>query len=94
MEREIKKEEVPVQRSPAMTDEETDALPLARDLLHMETSLDNIENDLKEVIASGDALRNTFLELTEMRHVLSKTQQFFDQVRLTFAAVTVTAAVT
>lgn len=57
--------------------------PPARELIDMESSFDNIENDLKEVIASGDALRKTFLELTEMRYVLYKTQQFFDQVSYT-----------
>jgi V-type H+-transporting ATPase subunit a len=51
-------------------------------MIDMETSFENLENDLKEVIASGDALRKTFLELSEMRHVLHKTQQFFDLVRL------------
>lgn len=76
MEREIKKEEIPILN----IDENVEAPP-ARELVEMESSFDNIENDLKEVIASGDALRKTFLELTEMRHVLHKTQQFFDQVR-------------
>jgi V-type H+-transporting ATPase subunit a len=75
VEREIKKEEIPILN----IDENVEAPP-ARELIEMESSFDNIENDLKEVIASGDALRKTFLELTEMRHVLHKTQQFFDQV--------------
>ena len=75
VEREIKKEEIPILN----VGENVDAPP-ARELIEMESSFDNIENDLKEVIASGDALRKTFLELTEMRHVLHKTQQFFDQV--------------
>ena len=75
VEREIKKEEIPV-----LNIGESVEAPAARELIEMESSFENIENDLKEVIASGDALRKTFLELTEMRHVLYKTQQFFDQV--------------
>lgn len=75
VEREIKKEEIPI-----LNIGENVEAPPARELIEMESSFDNIENDLKEVIASGDALRKTFLELTEMRHVLHKTQQFFDQV--------------
>jgi len=75
VEKEIRKEEIPILNLP-----ESVPAPPARDMIDMETSFENLENDLKEVIASGDALRKTFLELTEMRHVLHKTQQFFDQV--------------
>lgn len=80
VEREIRKEEIPVLDVGSWSSIEA---PVARELVEMENSFENIENDLKEVIASGDALRKTFLELTEMRHVLFKTQQFFDQVSCT-----------
>lgn len=75
VEKEIKKEEIPI-----LDLSENVPAPPAREMTEMETSFDNLENDLKEVISSGDALRKTFLELSEMRHVLHKTQQFFDQV--------------
>ena len=75
VEKEIKKEEIPI-----LDLSENVPAPPAREMIDMETSFENLENDLKEVIASGDALRKTFLELSEMRHVLHKTQQFFDLV--------------
>ena len=37
---------------------------------------------MKEVNANAEALMRNFLELTELKHILRKTQSFFEEVRL------------
>ncbi|KFQ70096.1 V-type proton ATPase 116 kDa subunit a isoform 1, partial [Phaethon lepturus] len=41
-----------------------------------------IENELKEINTNQEALKRNFLELTELKFILRKTQQFFDEVRI------------
>lgn len=54
--------------------------PQPREMIDMEVTFEKLENELKEVNNNAEALKKTFLELTELRHILKKTQQFFDQV--------------
>ena len=35
---------------------------------------------MKEVNANAEALKRNFLELTELKHILRKTQTFFEEV--------------
>ncbi|KFW09312.1 V-type proton ATPase 116 kDa subunit a isoform 1, partial [Fulmarus glacialis] len=42
---------------------------------------EKIENELKEINTNQEALKRNFLELTELKFILRKTQQFFDEVR-------------
>ena len=35
---------------------------------------------MKEVNSNSEALKRNFLELTELKHILRKTQTFFDEV--------------
>ena len=35
---------------------------------------------MKEVNANSEALKKNFLELTELKHILRKTQTFFEEV--------------
>lgn len=54
--------------------------PLPREMIELETTFEKLENELKEVNANAEALKKTYLELTELKHILQKTQQFFDEV--------------
>lgn len=55
--------------------------PPPRDMLGMEATFEKLENELKEVITNSEALKKTFLELSELKHILLKAQNFFDEVR-------------
>lgn len=55
--------------------------PQPREMIDLEATYEKLENELKEVNTNAEALKKTFLELTELRHILKKTQQFFDEVR-------------
>ena len=54
--------------------------PQPREMIDLEATYEKLENELKEVNTNAEALKKTFLELTELRHILKKTQQFFDEV--------------
>ena len=41
---------------------------------------------MKEVNANAEALKRNFLELTELKHILRKTQTFFEEVSVGLAA--------
>jgi len=54
--------------------------PQPREMIDLEATYEKLENELKEVNTNSEALKKTYLELTELRHILQKTQQFFDEV--------------
>lgn len=56
--------------------------PQPREMIDLEATYEKLENELKEVNTNAEALKKTYLELTELRHILKKTQQFFDEVRI------------
>lgn len=46
-----------------------------------QATFEKLENELKEINTNQEALKKNFLELTELKHILRRTQQFFDEVR-------------
>uniref|UniRef100_A0A8C9YE14 V-type proton ATPase subunit a n=1 Tax=Sander lucioperca TaxID=283035 RepID=A0A8C9YE14_SANLU len=50
-----------------------------------QATFEKLENELKEINTNQEALKKNFLELTELKHILRRTQQFFDEVSLTCA---------
>jgi len=53
-----------------------------RHCLLLQATFEKLENEMKEVNANAEALMRNFLELTELKHILRKTQSFFEEVRL------------
>lgn len=45
-----------------------------------QATFEKLENELREVNQNAEALKRNFLELTELKHILRKTQVFFDEV--------------
>lgn len=41
---------------------------------------EQLENEMKDSNANYEALMKSFLELTELKHILRKTQTFFEEV--------------
>ncbi|KAL7645121.1 UNVERIFIED_CONTAM: hypothetical protein RMT77_003499 [Armadillidium vulgare] len=74
LEREIRKDGIPVQD----TGENPEA-PMPREMIDLEATFEKLENELKEVNSNAEALKRNYLELTELRHILKKTQGFFDE---------------
>ncbi|KAM4874245.1 V-type proton ATPase 116 kDa subunit a 4 isoform 1-T2 [Thomomys bottae] len=52
--------------------------PLPREMIHLETILEKLEGELQESNQNQQALKKTFLELTELKYLLKKTQDFFE----------------
>ena len=50
------------------------------DVVDLQATFEKLENEMKEVNANAEALKRNFLELTELKHILRKTQTFFDEV--------------
>ncbi|KHN80551.1 putative V-type proton ATPase subunit, partial [Toxocara canis] len=42
-------------------------------------TFEKLENELREVNQNEEMLKKNFLELTELKHILRKTQQFFEE---------------
>lgn len=47
---------------------------------HPQATFEKLENELKEINMNQEALKKNFLELTELKHILHRTQQFFNEV--------------
>ncbi|XP_053574917.1 V-type proton ATPase 116 kDa subunit a 4 [Bombina bombina] len=52
--------------------------PLPREMIDLETVLEKLEGELQEVNRNQQTLKQNFLELTELKHLLKKTQDFFE----------------
>lgn len=74
LEREIKKDGIVM----VDTGENTE-VPLPRETFDLGATFDKLENELREVNQNEEMLRKNFAELTELKHILRKTQQFFDE---------------
>ncbi|KAM9837296.1 V-type proton ATPase 116 kDa subunit a isoform 9-T9 [Aulostomus maculatus] len=74
VEKEIKKANIP-----AMDTGENPEVPFPRDMIDLEATFEKLENELKEINTNQEALKKNFLELTELKHILRRTQQFFDE---------------
>ncbi|KTF80350.1 hypothetical protein cypCar_00032382 [Cyprinus carpio] len=59
---------------------ENPEVPLPRDMIDLEATFEKLENELKEINTNQEALKKNFLELTELKHILRRTQQFFDEM--------------
>lgn len=45
-----------------------------------QAQFEQLENEMKDSNANYEALMKSFLELTELKHILRKTQTFFEEV--------------
>lgn len=79
LEREIKKDSIPM-----FDTGENPETPQPREMFDLEATFDKLENELREVNQNEEALKKNFAELTELKHVLRKTQQFFEEVSIFF----------
>ena len=49
-------------------------------IISLQATFEKLENELREVNMNAESLKRNFLELTEVKHILRKTQVFFDEV--------------
>ncbi|XP_051927024.1 V-type proton ATPase 116 kDa subunit a isoform X1 [Hippocampus zosterae] len=75
VEKEIKKANIPT-----IDTGENPEVPFPRDMIDLEATFEKLENELKEINTNQEALKKNFLELTELKHILRRTQQFFDEM--------------
>ncbi|KAJ9577354.1 hypothetical protein L9F63_006098, partial [Diploptera punctata] len=72
IEAEINKDNVPIPEI-----EDMPKAPNPREITDLETSLEKAENEIMELSQNAVNLKSNFLELTELKHVLEKTETFF-----------------
>uniref|UniRef100_A0A8C6T250 V-type proton ATPase subunit a n=1 Tax=Neogobius melanostomus TaxID=47308 RepID=A0A8C6T250_9GOBI len=75
VEKEIRKANIPT-----VDTGENPEVPFPRDMIDLEATFEKLENELKEINTNQEALKKNFLELTELKHILRRTQQFFDEM--------------
>ncbi|XP_077413725.1 V-type proton ATPase 116 kDa subunit a isoform X3 [Vanacampus margaritifer] len=75
VEKEIKKADMAI-----VDTGENPEVPFPRDMIDLEATFEKLENELKEINTNQEALKKNFLELTELKHILRRTQQFFDEM--------------
>jgi len=74
LEKEIKKDDIPMLDAGDSPD-----APQPREMIDMEATFEKLEHELQEVNQNAEALKKNFLELTELKHILRKTQHFFEE---------------
>ncbi|CAH0553359.1 unnamed protein product [Brassicogethes aeneus] len=74
IESEVKKDNVNI---PDVT--ELPKAPIPREIINLEAHLEKTEGDIKELSESAINLKVNYLDLTELKHVLEKTQTFFNE---------------
>ena len=47
----------------------------------IQATFEKLENELREVNRNEETLKKNFSELTELKHILRKTQTFFEEVK-------------
>lgn len=52
------------------------------DMLDLESKFELLEGEVKEINANKETLKKNLLDLTELQHILYKTQSFFHEVIL------------
>ncbi|XP_062612232.1 V-type proton ATPase 116 kDa subunit a 1-like isoform X1 [Saccostrea cucullata] len=77
LEKEIKKDGIPM----LDTGDNPDA-PVPREMIDLEATFEKLENEMKEVNGNTEALKRNYLELTELKHILRKTQTFFEEAEI------------
>ncbi|XP_047022699.1 V-type proton ATPase 116 kDa subunit a 1 isoform X2 [Helicoverpa zea] len=75
LEKEIRRDGIPMLEIPG----ECPEAPQPREMIDLEATFEKLENELREVNQNAEALKRNFLELTELKHILRKTQVFFDE---------------
>ncbi|KAG9509657.1 V-type proton ATPase 116 kDa subunit a isoform 1, partial [Fragariocoptes setiger] len=81
LEKEIKKDGIPM-----LDVGDNPEAPHQREMIDLESTFEKLEGELKEVNSNAEVLKKSYLELTELRHILKKTQQFFDEMQDTAMA--------
>lgn len=74
IEKELKKDKLKVPDS-----DSNPKAPAPKEMIDLEATFEKIETELREVNTNNEALKRNYLELTELREVLIKTQIFFRQ---------------
>merc|ERR1719370_2303690 len=74
LEKEIKKDDIPM-----LDAGDSPEAPQPREMIDMEATFEKLEHELQEVNQNAEALKKNFLELTELKHILRKTQHFFEE---------------
>ncbi|XP_033745973.1 V-type proton ATPase 116 kDa subunit a-like isoform X4 [Pecten maximus] len=74
IEKELKKDEMKIPDT-----NENPKAPAPKEMIDLEATFEKIESELREVNTNAEALRRNFLELSELREVLKKTQVFFEE---------------
>ncbi|KAK6488269.1 V-type proton ATPase 116 kDa subunit a-like isoform X1 [Huso huso] len=75
LEKEIEGEQIVTQDS----EEDPPKAPLPRESIELEAVLEKLECELLETNRNHQTLKNDFLELNELKHLLKKTQEFFEK---------------
>lgn len=75
IEAEVKKDDVPILDN--LT--ELPRAPIPREIINLEAHLEKTENDILELSQNAVNLKSSYLELTELQHVLERTQVFFTE---------------
>ncbi|RUS70849.1 hypothetical protein EGW08_021387 [Elysia chlorotica] len=74
LEKEINKDGIPM-----LNTGDNPEAPAPREMIDLEATYEKLENEMKEVNSNSEALKRNFLELTELKHILRKTQTFFEE---------------
>ncbi|CAH8465946.1 unnamed protein product [Schistosoma guineensis] len=77
LEKEIEKDKFPI-----LDTGENPEAPAPREIIDLESIFEKLENELKEVNTSAEKLKKTYLELSELKQILRKTQTFFDEANV------------
>ncbi|XP_014203857.1 V-type proton ATPase 116 kDa subunit a-like [Copidosoma floridanum] len=75
IEAEVKKDGVPIEDNLS----ELPRAPIPREIIDLEARIEKTENDILELSQNALSLKSNYLELTELRHVLERTQVFFSE---------------
>ena len=51
---------------------------------NFQAQFEQLENEMKDSNGNFEAMKKGLLELTELKHILRKTQVFFEEVRLIY----------
>ncbi|XP_048779834.1 V-type proton ATPase 116 kDa subunit a 1-like isoform X5 [Ostrea edulis] len=77
LEKEIKKDGIPM-----LDTGDNPEAPVPREMIDLEATFEKLENEMKEVNGNTEALKRNYLELTELKHILRKTQTFFEEAEI------------
>ncbi|XP_064410222.1 V-type proton ATPase 116 kDa subunit a 1 [Latimeria chalumnae] len=75
LEKEVTKANIPI-----MDSGENGKAPCPRDVMELEAVFENLENELKEINSNHEALKQNFMELTELKQLLQMTEDFLEEV--------------